>query len=107
MNDSTGAEPISAHYRAGFASIGRAISLAHDWEAKKLAWANGLHEALTKWNGVAKADVVSECHAIAEAKELIEHFGQDEIQRILSDEVLKAAEPAKSNGADARTTLPK
>jgi hypothetical protein len=85
-------------YQAGFASIGRAISLAHDWETKKLAWANGLHEALTKWNGIAKADVISECQAIAEAKDLIEHFGQDEIQRILSDEVLKAAEPAKPNG---------
>ena len=106
MTDSTGAEPISAHYRAGFASIGRAISLAKDWETKKLAWANGLHEALTKWNGIPRTDVISGCHAIAEAKELIEHFGHDEIQRILSDEVLKAAEPAKSNGADARTTLP-
>jgi hypothetical protein len=101
-----GAREIDPRHRAGFASIGRAISLAKDWETKKLAWANGLHEALTKWNGIPKADVISECHAIAEAKELIEHFGQDEIQRILSDEVLKAAEPAKANGHDPQQQQP-
>jgi hypothetical protein len=93
-------DPISAHHRAGFASIGKAISLAKDWDGKLLAWRNGLHGALTKWNGVLRTDAVSECWNIAEAKELIDHFGADEIQRILSDEVLKAAaaEPQKTDG---------
>src|ERR1700730_675601 len=103
MNDSSG---ISSHYRAGFASIGRAISLAKDWETKKLAWANGLRDALTHWNGILRTDAVSECWNIAEAKGLVDQFGQDEIQRVLSDEVLKAAEPAPGNGANAPHKVP-
>jgi hypothetical protein len=91
MSDITG-PVIGAPYAAGFASIGKSISLAKDWDAKKIAWRNGVREALTKWNGIERTDVVSGCHDIAEAKDLIEHFGQDEIQRILSDEVLRAAE---------------
>jgi hypothetical protein len=100
MNDSTeiSGPEIGAHYRRGFASIGRAISLAPNWEAKLLAWQNGLHEALTKWNGIARTDVLTGCHAMAEAKGLIDQFGADAIQQLMSAEVLRAAEPAKPNG---------
>ena len=84
------APELARAYREGFASIGRAISLAQDWDAKRVAFVNGLREALTLWHGIDRNDIIDACYAIAEAKGLTEHFGVDEIQINISSEVERA-----------------
>ena len=90
---------VARAYREGFASIGKMISLAPDWDAKKIAFLNGLHEALTLWQGVDQSTIIDECFAIADAKGLTEHFGVDEIQIGIADQV-ERAEQTPRNGKD-------
>ena len=78
---------LARTYREAFASLGKAISLAADWDAKRVAFLNGLREALTLWHGIDRNDIIDTCYAIAEAKGLTEHFGVDDIQVIISSQV--------------------
>jgi AAA domain len=71
---------IGEPYRSGFVSISKSVSLAEGWELKRVVWRNGLHEALATWHGIDRQDIVDECWAIADAKDLLEHFGVDAIQ---------------------------
>jgi hypothetical protein len=91
---------VQTEYRAGFASIGRAISLAPDWDAKRTAWRNGLHEALTQWNGVEQTLVIDELYLLAEAKNLTDNFGVDAIQADIAEEIteLESKPPRQPNG---------
>jgi RecA-family ATPase len=89
---------VARAYREGFASIGKMISLAPDWDAKKIAFLNGLYEALTLWKGVDQSTIIDECFAIAEAKGLTEHFGVDEIQIGVADQVERAEHTPRANG---------
>lgn len=101
---------VARAYAAGFASIGRAISLAKDWDAKRIAFLNGLHEALTVWKGVDQSTIIDECYAIAEAKGLTEYFGVDEIQITIADQVERAEQAphggnGKYHGPDAEAEI--
>ena len=84
---------VPSDYRSGFASIGRTIALAADWDAKRTAWRNSLHEALSTWNGIERQDIVDELQDIADAQGLIEHFNQDAIQQDIAEEVQRATLP--------------
>jgi hypothetical protein len=88
---------LGSAYRAGLASIGRSMSLADGPQAKLAAWRNGVHEALTMWPGVKRADVIDELYALAESRDLPERFGVDAIQQILADEAT-TAKAKKANG---------
>ncbi len=94
-------EPVESEiaqvFRAGLASLGRAISLAQDWDGKRVAFRNGLHEALTYWHGIERQDILDEFYRVAEAKELCEHFGVDEIQQDIAGEAARAPN-GKGNG---------
>jgi hypothetical protein len=92
-------EAVAPGFQAAFASLGRAISLAPDWDGKRLAWRNGLHEALTNWHGIDRTTIVDECYLIAEAKGLTDQYSTDEIQRDIADEVEQAEQqPAQPTG---------
>ena len=95
-------ETLSSGFQAAFASLGRAISLAPDWDGKRLAWRNGLHEALTNWHGIDRTTIVDECYLIAEAKGLTEQYSTDEIQHDIAEEVEQAEQqqPPSGNGKD-------
>jgi hypothetical protein len=88
---------IAEPFRAGFISISRQVSLAADWDLKRLVWRNGLREALTTWHGIERQDIVDECWAIAEAKDLLDHFGVDQIQQDVANEFEQT--PPNGNGA--------
>jgi AAA domain len=90
---------VGQAYQRGFASIGRSISLAEGWEAKLAAWRNGLHEALIYWHGIERPDIFDECYRLAEAKGLVDQFGEDEIQNGLAAEA-ETAKPKQTNGKD-------
>jgi hypothetical protein len=88
-------------YAEAFASIGRSISLAKDWDSKLVAWRNGVREALTQWHGIERGDIVDECYALAEAKDLTNNFSVDHIQREMSDVIAEVdAKPRQRNGKD-------
>ena len=91
---------LSRTYREAFASIGKAVSLAADWDTKRIAFVNGLREALTLWHGIDRQDIIDVCSAIAEAKGLNEHFGIDDIQITIAGqvEIAEAREQKAPNG---------
>jgi RecA-family ATPase len=85
-------------YESGFASISRTISLASGIDAKRLAWRHGLRDALTRWQGIDRVDIIDRCFEIADAKDLITAFGPDEIQHDIADEIERLKDEPKQNG---------
>ena len=102
VDESTSEEAaaIGEPYQQAFSSIGRLISLAQGWDAKRVAWRNGLHEALIFWNGIERADIFDECYRLAEAYSLVEQFGDDAIQEDLAAEAATKPKQQSTNGKD-------
>jgi hypothetical protein len=90
MSDHVEDDILSEGFEAAFASLGRAISLAETLDAKRVAWRNGLREALTTWHGIDRTTIIDQCYLLAEAKGLVDHFSVDEIQKDISEEVERA-----------------
>jgi len=93
---------IGRIFQSALASVGRTISLSATWELKRKAFRNGLAEALTFWNGkgINQSEILDEFQDLAEAKDLLDQFGQDEIQRDMLEEIqaLQAKKQTNGNG---------